>query len=589
MIEAIKRLFGRKNQPQLSSQEIAELRTAFKERHRQFRLLLAANNKALELMSEMEQALGGDRPFGMSFIKSRCTATSVNVHQMVRSLESLAPGRYPGLESRFQELRQALQAELDRNPPEPGGPLILGLAEVGKEQADAVGAKMANLGEVMNRVGLDSPPGFILTGQTQRLFFSHHGLDEEIARRITAFDPEQPEGVFKLSSEIMQLIVKAELPRQLVQAMEEAYAGLERRSRPGVTVSVRSSALGEDAAGASFAGQYRSQLNVRREHLALAYREVVASLYSPQAMTYRLGRGIPDDEVVMCVGVLAMVEAVAGGVAYTRDPMNIRNQRIFVHSAWGLPKGVVDGEAEADEFVVEREPLAIVEQKVASKEHQFRCYPDEGVCRLDVSGPEAAQPSLSPEQALAVAEAALRLEKHYGAPQDVEWALAEDGRLMILQCRPLQQRDAPTAEKRRTVEGAEALFTGGVTASPGSAAGPVYWVRKDSDALGFPQGAVLTAETPRPRLAALLGRATAVVTAQGGVAGHLANVAREFGVPALMGLGKAMAGLKNGQEVTVDAEGRAVYQGQVAELLAQTPARPNLMVGSPVYHTLEKA
>lgn len=589
-MDALKRLLGWKQEPQLSSEEVEKLRNTFKERYRQFGLLLAANNKALEVMSEMEEALSGDRPFGMSFIRSRCTSASVNVHQMVRSMESLAPGRYPGLPERFHELREAVQAELDRTPPEQGGPLVLDLAEVDKEQADIVGAKMANLGEVMNQVGLESPPGFALTARAQRIFFRHQGLQEEIARKITSFDPERPEGVFKLSSEIMQLIVNAELPPEIQQALQDAYQSLERRSKPGITVSVRSSALGEDAAGASFAGQYRSQLNVRPEHLALSYREVVASLYSPQAMTYRLGRGIPDDETTMCVGVLAMVEAVAGGVAYTRDPLNIRDKRLYVYSAWGLPKGVVDGDAEADVFIVEPGADAIAEKQIAVKEHQFNCYPEEGVCRLDVSESEAEDQSLSDEQILAVAAAAKKLEEHYGAPQDVEWVLAEDGRLLILQCRPLKQQEAAHSSERRTLEGAEVVLTGGVTASPGAAAGEVYWVKKDRDALAFPEGAVLAADAPRPKLAALLGRAAAVLTAQGGAAGHLANVAREFGVPALMGIGGGvMDSLQNGQAVTVDADGQAVYKGKVEELLERAPARPNLMMGSPVYQTLEKA
>jgi pyruvate,water dikinase len=588
VLEALRRLLGRKP-PEPGPEEAAELAAAFKERYRQFRLLLAANNKALEIMSEMEEALGGGRPFGMSFVRSRSTAAAVNVHQMVRSLDALAPGRYPGLEPRFHELRGAVRAELARSPAEPAGPLVLELGEIGKEQADAAGAKMANLGEVRGRVGLDTPPGFAVTARAMRRFFAHHGLDQEIARRITAFDPQRPEGVFKLSSEIMQLIVAAELPAEVAEAIAAAYASLEREAHPGVTVAVRSSALGEDAAGASFAGQYRSQLNVRGEHLALAYREVVASLYSPQAMTYRLGRGIPDEEAAMYVGVLAMVEAAAGGVAYTCDPLNLRDRRVQVHSAWGLPKGVVDGEAEADLFVVEREPLAVAERRLGDKQHQFRCYAEEGVCRLESAGPEASAPSLDDGQVLAVAAAALKLEEHYGAPQDVEWAWTDDGRLWMLQCRPLQQQEAPAGSQRPTLEGAEALAVGGVTASPGAAAGPVHWVRKESDALAFPQGAVLAAETPRPRLAALLGRAAAVVTAQGGAAGHLANVAREFGVPALMGLGAELSRLEQGEEITVDAEGRAVYRGRVAELLALAPARPNLMAGSPVHRALQAA
>jgi pyruvate,water dikinase len=189
-----------------------------------------------------------------------------------------------------------------------------------------------------------------------------------------------------------------------------------------------------------------------------------------------------------------------------------------------------------------------------------------------------------------LARAALRLEKHYGTALDIEWAICPQGRVHLLQCRPLRQIKAAGAEQAAPsiLAGAHALVSGGVTASSGVAAGPVYWVRMDRDALQFPEGAVLVVAQSLPRYAALLSSAGAVVAAQGGVAGHLANVAREFEVPALFGLEGLEDKLVDGQTVTVDADGLAVYEGRVEQLLAKAEHKTNLMAGSPVHQTLVK-
>jgi len=591
IFNSLKKIFGWGNkEPQISTEEVEGLRSAFKKRYHSFKLLLAANNKALELMSEMERSLAGSQPFGMAFIRAHCTGIGVNVFQMVRSMGDLAPERYQALPQRFKSIQAHINAELGKRREEEGGPLLLPLDQASKETIDLVGSKMANLGEIKNQLSFITPEGFVLTAAAQRLFFRNNDLRDEINRRIQSTDLDRVDKLFALSTGLQQLVMRSQLPLELMAEMEKAYAGLEKRTHVGVTVSVRSSALGEDAAGTSFAGQYRSQLNVAHSNLTEAYKDVVASLYSPQAMSYRWGRGLPDEDVAMCVGVLAMVDAVAGGVTYTSDPLNIRDKRLYINSAWGLPKSVVDGAESVDVFVVRREPqLKVEERRVADKEHQFVCYPEEGVCRMDLTGDKAGAPSLSDEQALAVAGLALQLEDYYGGPQDVEWAITGSGDLLVLQCRPLQQRaDEERGPEVGDHKGSPLIVSGGVAASPGVGAGPVYWVRKDRDALTFPEGAVLACLQPTPRLAALLSRAAAVVAGQGGMAGHMANVAREFGVPALFGLGSAVDRLEQNQVVTVDAEGLGVYQGRVEELLQISSPKKNLMLDSPVHQVLER-
>ena len=452
---------------------------------------------------------------------------------------------------------------------------------------------MANLGELSNRLGLAVPKGFVITSVAFDRFLEHNQLQDEIDRIIQKSDSESTGQVFILSSKLQQLMVEAELPEDLAELIMKAYAELENKTSPGVRVSLRSSALGEDEAGASFAGQYRSYLNVHPEHILQTYKEVLASKYTPQAMHYRLERGLRDGDIAMCVGCLAMVDAVSGGVAYTRNPLDASDHNPQVTSVWGLPRGVVDGNAPADIFVMSREAAPrILERHVSHKDELYVCYAEEGVCRMEATGDQADQASLNDEKALEVARICLELEKHYGSAQDVEWALDRSGQIKLLQARPLQQAAARPA-KAKIVEGEagrdrDYLLKGGLAASPGMASGEVYWVKKESDALGFPRGAVLAVDEPWPRWAALLGRASAVVSRKGTMAGHLATVAREFGVPALFNLGRAADALENRTTVTVDVDSLAVYRGALDPQSQAKPPRKNLMTGSPVHQTLER-
>jgi pyruvate,water dikinase len=355
---------------------------------------------------------------------------------------------------------------------------------------------------------------------------------------------------------------------------------------------MRSSAQGEDMSGRSFAGQYRSELNVSSDNVSQVYKEILASKYSLPAMTYRLNRGIPDRGVSMSVGCMAMVDAVSSGVAYTRNPLDIRDESIIINSVWGLPKPVVDGSVVADLFVISRDdPPEIINKKISFKKEKFICYPDEGVCRLNAIGDEeSGLPSLDDQQAIELSLLTRQIEDYYGQPQDIEWALEADGGIVFLQSRPLKQMEAPEITEKPSVPDEkqhEVIFTGGISASPGAGAGAVFMVNRDADAFQFPEGAVLVTPQAQPRWAFLLNRAAAVVTGQGGVTGHLANVAREFNVPALFGVEEGIAELKQGERVTVDADGLRIYRGDLEDLLTSQVKPVNLMEGSPVYAILK--
>jgi pyruvate,water dikinase len=588
--EYLKTILRGRKRPPPTPQEVAELRRAFQTRYHHFKILLNANNKVLEIMGDMEQTLTGSQPFGMSFVKSTSTAVSVSVMQIIRNLQALAPGRYDQLSGRFKEIQEHINSALLSKKVPRGSRLIVPLEEVDKNMADEVGSKMANLGEVLSHMRLSVPPGFVISAAAYQRFMEHNDLQAEIDRLFQATHVEQADQLHAVTATVKQLVIGSEIPPDLAQAIMKAYGRLESQIGKGVRVSMRSSALGEDIAGTSFAGQYQSQLNVGADNLFQAYKEVVASKYALQAIHYRFNRGIRDEDVAMCVGCMTMVNAVVGGVMYSRNPVAPQDDAIVINSVWGLPKAVVDGSAPADLFVVSKAPLKLLRREIQVKDRKLVCDTDEGLSRVSVAEPQSTAPSLTDDQVLKLAAMALSLEAHYGSPQDIEWAIDPDQTIYILQCRPLTSvRDEQKwRQQLATRAGSEPAFlAGGVTASPGAACGPVFTVRRNADILRFPSGAILVAAQPLPTWASLLGRAAAVVTEQGSITGHLASVAREFGLPALFGVAGALEALKDGSVITVDADGGRVLEGRVESLLGSRALRTNLMQGSPVYELLQ--
>ncbi len=588
LLQRLKGIFsGTEPTPALS---VEEIRAAFKSRYHAFKLLLAANNTALQLMTDMEAALHGSHSFGMAFIRSHATAVCVKVFAMIKYLNELSGNRYQSLEAVFGAIEREINAILTRRQAPAIQELVLPLDRIQAGLADGVGSKMANLGEITTRLPeLTVPPGFAITATAYELFLTHNHLQEEINRRLQTLEEEDISDLYRKSSEVQMLICSGEMPAALKEAISQAYDRLEQQTPGPLRVALRSSAIGEDAAETSFAGQYHSELNVSRENIFTVFKEILASKYALTAVSYRLHRGLRDEDVAMCVGCMAMVDSVCGGVMYSRDPTDPRGDAVFINAVHGLAKSVVDGSVTPDLYVVSRqEPLIVTRKEIRDKEFKVVCLPGEGV--LLQEDEEGRKPVLTDVQALELARLALILEEHFQAPQDIEWCLDRDGRLQILQSRPLKQLAAPGREADPTLPALEypILLQGGEMASPGVAAGPVYQVRNNLDLLQFPEGAVLVTAFPHPTWATLLSRAAAVVTDRGGITGHLANIAREFGLPALFNTGRATATLTPGEIVTVDANNRSIYPGRVEELLRQAGARQGAMLATPVGQTLKE-
>ncbi|MBU1611862.1 MAG: pyruvate, water dikinase, partial [Proteobacteria bacterium] len=577
--------------------DAASVQADFRQRYDSFLSVLRANNQGLEVMAEMEQALRGDRLFGMSFVRSRCVTALMAASEMVLGLSRLAPGKYPALEERLLDLRSSIEPRLILRGIHSEGPLVLKLSEAGRESADLVGGKMASLGELASALQVVVPDGFVVTSVGFDRFFEHNDLRQRILDRFQAlalsddsFPVESMKNLHRLSFELQQMVVEGEVPPDLAEAMFSAYEELKTRCGSSLRLAMRSSAVGEDFANISFAGQYRTELNVSAENMLLAYREVLASKYALTAMSYRLARGIPDEETPMCVGCLRMVDAARGGVMYTRNPLPEGEEEVLLSAVFGLPKGVVDGSAASDHFAVRREgPLTVVRAEIADKTHKYGMLDENGICRIQAGEAERHIPVLSDSQAVALAELGLTVEAFYDRPMDIEWAYDDTDGLVLLQCRPLSVPDVPV-ERAPFASGksGKVLLSGGATASQGVAAGVVHVVSKEADMLSFPEGGVLVAPQSSPRLAPLLSKAAAIVCEQGSVTGHLANVAREFGVPAVFGADGALKALSSGSEVTVDADAHIVFAGRIEELLRRRVRPRNLMEGSTVLETLRQ-
>lgn len=578
VLKRLRRWLGRGEPPAPDPAELAreeEFKVRLRERCARFRRLLSANKSALEAMSDVEERLAGVKPFGMDYVRAASTRTVTAVFQMVRELNALSDNGYASLQEAFDRIRGDMERLLALPEHAARGPLILPLADVRLADLPRVGGKMANLGELAANVGLDVPDGFAVTVAAYYRFMEYNGLRSELERRIQATDMRSLDEVFSLSAALQQCVLAAPLPPDLEAAVTEAVEAMKERAGDDLLLALRSSAVGEDALGVTFAGQYRSELNVPPEEACEVWKEIVASKYAVTAMSYRYQRGIPDDAAPMSVGVLAMVRAGAGGVAYSRDPVAASRgqERVVLNAVPGLPQAVVDGAVTPDVFVFSREnPPRLLEKHPADA---------------------AAAPSLTAVQAAELARVALALEEYYNEPQDVEWALeAGDGRIMVLQSRPLREADGGPdrgegAQATELPPGLTVLAGGGVPVSPGVGMGPAFVARKEADMLSFPEGGVLVVERAYPRWATLLARASGLVSETGGMAGHLASVAREYRLPAIFSLPDACRLLENVGDVTLDANRNVVLAGRQAQLIPPMAAPPNLMAGSPVYLRLE--
>lgn len=551
-----------------------------------FRHLLTGNNQALEIMADMEEKLSGDFLFDTGYLETQSDLLLANISGMVSELNLLTGGRYPELVPICRRLWEEIRQELAAVPIIPETPYVLSLSALNRDLTPAVGSKMANLGEIGNRVGLPVPQGFAITARAYKRFLEWAGLSGELEARLAQAPIHDLESLEAVSQEIQNLIRQAPLPQDLEEALFRAVQSL-----PTPWLAVRSSAVGEDSQF-SFAGQFATLLNVDAVRLPKYYKEIIASKFTPRAIFYWKYQQFSVNQLPMAVGVLAMVPARASGVMFSIDPHAPEADSILISAVWGLGKYAVDGTISPDLYVISRnKDHGIKQRRVQEKPVALSCQAGGGVAEVKLSAKKASAPSLTDVQARTLAEIALILEEHFGGPQDIEWTVGEAGNIVVLQSRPLRvstPRFAAPNRERPPEPAVPPLLTFGIRAVGGAVAGRVHHFLYDEDVAGIPPGAVVVARQPSARLVLAMDRIAAIITEVGSPTDHMTILAREFRIPTLVDVGGATRVLQPGQIVTVDADTARIYPGIVTELLDRQPETDEDLRNSPVFQKLRR-
>jgi pyruvate,water dikinase len=429
------------------------------------------------------------------------------------------------------------------------------------------GGKGANLGELVS-AGLPVPEGFVVTAQAYLEAVDLAGVRAELLERSTGADVTDEQTLSAAASELQDLVHKAGIPDALRRDVVEAY----RRFGDDPFVAVRSSATAEDSVTTSFAGMNETFTNVRGEdELLTRIVDCWASSFGARVLAYRATQGVTDEPAIAVV-VQRMVDAERSGVMFTADPATGDRTHVVIEAAFGLGEVVVGGQVEPDTYVVAKDGPAVVETRVGSQGFKVVRGPDGHDQHVECGPEEAARPVLSEPEMVELARLARRVEDHYGTPQDTEWAI-ENGTVFLVQSRPITTLAAERAGPQPGVaaERAAALVTG-LAASPGVVTGRVRVLHAPSEGGVLETGEILVAPMTSPDWVPVIRRAGGLVTDSGGMTCHAAIVARELGVPCVVGTRHATEVLRDGMVVTVDAAHGVVYDGDlVAELTAAAP------------------
>ncbi|HEV7145420.1 MAG TPA: phosphoenolpyruvate synthase, partial [Pedococcus sp.] len=450
---------------------------------------------------------------------------------------------------------------------------VLWFSTLGMKDLDQVGGKNASLGEMVSNLasaGVRVPDGFATTADAYRAFIAQSGLAETIVGEMAQLDTEDVMQLAEVGQRVRATIVNQPLPADIEADIRAAYDQLVA-DNPEATFAVRSSATAEDLPDASFAGQQETFLNIHGIDAVLqAIKEVFASLYNDRAIAYRVHHGFEHETVALSAGVQRMVRSDIGasGVMFTMDTESGFDDAVFITSSYGLGEAVVQGAVNPDEFYVYKPGLragrpAILKRGVGGKATKMVYTSDAAVGKttefVDVDPAQQRLLSLTDAEVEELARHALVIEDHYGRPMDIEWGRdGLDGQLYVLQARPetVKSRQSATTVSRYRITGSGPLLVEGRAIGQKVGAGPVRVLASADQMRDFRPGEVLVADMTDPDWEPIMKRASAIVTNRGGRTCHAAIIARELGIPAVVGAGNATTELADGREVTVScAEG----------------------------------
>jgi pyruvate,water dikinase len=487
---------------------------------------------------------------------------------------------------------------------------IIPLRELGMDDVGLVGGKNASLGEMISNLagaGVCVPDGYATTASAFWDFLDCNQLRERINTRLKGLDVNNINQLTETGKEIRQWIIDSPLQAELEQSIVDAYQTMSAGNKEGASIAVRSSATAEDLPDASFAGQQETFLNVRGiDDVLLKVKEVFSSLYNDRAIAYRVHQNFAHEEVALSAGLQQMVRSDIGvsGVMFTLDTESGFDDVVFITGSYGLGETVVQGAVNPDEFYIYKKSLAFGKSAVLSRSVGSKAIKmiyntdsdsDDLVKTVKVSAEESSMFCLSDEQLEDLARQAVIVEQHYGCPMDIEWALdGENDKIYIVQARPetVQSRENTNVIERYQLNEKSELLISGAAIGKKIGAGKARVIEKLEDMDDLQDGDVLVTDMTDPDWEPVMKRASAIVTNRGGRTCHAAIIARELGVPAVVGCGDATKKIQYGEPVTVvcsEGENGHVYEGLLefqinrAELDNMPPAPLKIMmnVGNP--------
>jgi len=488
--------------------------------------------------------------------------------------------------------------------------LVIPFEKLRMTDVDQVGGKNSSLGEMISQLadtGVRVPGGFATTAHAYREFLAQSGLDKKINDTLDTLDVDDVNALVKTGAEIRQWILDTPFPMDLTIAITEQYQRLVAESNADMSFAVRSSATAEDLPDASFAGQQETFLNiVGLENIMHAIKEVFASLYNDRAISYRVHKGFVHADVALSAGIQRMVRSDKGaaGVMFTLDTESGFRDAVFVTSSYGLGETVVQGAVNPDEFYVHKPMLeqgkkAVIRRNLGSKmiKMTFAAEKVAGKSTITEEVEESLrhQFSINDEEVMELARYAQIIEKHYGRPMDIEWGKdGVDGKLYILQARPetVQSQAAAGKQEKFKLKSFSKVLASGRAIGQKIGVGPVRIVKDPKEMDQVKLGDVLVADMTDPNWEPVMKRASAIVTNRGGRTCHAAIIARELGIPAIVGCGDATETLNEGDTVTVSCtegdtghvyRGRLDYEVTTRDISAMpdVPVKVMMNVGNP--------
>ena len=544
---------------------------SFRYRYETFRSLLKKNSTVLQLMADLEADLNFGRQPGHD-IQHPVRRLLDTTLMMAEELNILTADRHKRLYAVLEALDNGIRQELERENISLESPLAVRLAA---EPADSrlVGGKAAGMAALMQVFPTMVPPAFVITSRACRLLIEENHLEERIRMLMKDLEMVTDADAFKSRTRALRnLFLEAKIPEPVSEQIA-SHAAMTDTSGDA-RWAVRSSATGEDREF-SFAGQFDSELNVSADNLERAYKRVLASRFSDRAVTYRFNHGIREANIQMAVLFMPMVDADFSGVIYTEDPVNPGSGQMMVSAVPGLARHMIHGMQQADMYRLGKGETYRLLEKVAATD------------------PETGQPlyeRLLPDPVLhQIVDTARELCLRFGHEMDIEWSLAKDGRLWLLQGRRLRVH----VEKRhhRVEKKAVADLEGGATIFPGRAEGPIEHITDEQAPVIRQKGAIAVAQNASPHLAEILPHLGALIVEAGNPVGHLATLVREQSVPCLFRVGRGIRRFEPGTVVSLDATHRRIYRGSrwpdVRErMLARLSAEKERRSPDPLYNLL---